>query len=68
KLKKSEDGESLRNALGNFRRACSASLVGQEVDGAVAQFRGAQLEANVYEALEICEKFTPPPQIIDHGS
>ena len=68
KLEKSEDGESLRSALGNLRRACSAYLNGQDVEGAVARFRRAQLEADVYEELEIWGKFTPPPQIVDHGS
>ena len=68
KLEKSEDGESLRSALGNLRRTCSAYLNGQDVDDAVARFRRAQLEADVYEELEIWGKFTPPPQIIDHGS
>ena len=38
KLEKSEDGESLRSALGNLRRACSAYLNGQDVDDAVARF------------------------------
>ena len=68
KLEKSEDGESLRSALGNLRRACSAYLNGQDVEDAVARFRRAQLEADVYEELEIWGEFTPPPQIIDHGS
>ena len=68
KLEKSEDGESLRSALGNLRRACSAYLNGQDVEDAVARFRRAKLEADVYEELEIWGKFTPPPQIIDHGS
>ena len=68
KLEKSEDGESLRSALGNLRRACSAYLNGQDVEDAVARFRRAQPEADVYEELEIWGKFTPPPQIIDHGS
>jgi len=68
KLEKSEDGESLRSALGNLRRACSAYLNGQDVEDAVAQFRRAKLEADVYEELEIWGKFTPPPQIIEHGS
>ena len=68
KLEKSEDGESLRSALGNLRRACSAYLNGQDVEDAVARFRRAQLEADVYEELEIWGKVTPPPQIIDHGS
>jgi hypothetical protein len=68
KLEKSEDGESLRSALGNLRRACSAYLNGQDVEDAVARFRRAQLEADVYEELEIWGKFSPPPQIIDHGS
>ena len=68
KLEKLEDGESLRSALGNLRRACSAYLNGQDVEDAVAQFRRAKLEADVYEELEIWGKFTPPPQIIDHDS
>jgi hypothetical protein len=38
------------------------------VEDAVAQFRRAQLEADVYEELEIWGKFSPPPQIIDHDS
>ena len=68
KLEGLEDGENLRSALGNLRRACSAYLNGQDVEDAVAQFRRAQLEADVYEELEIWGKFSPPPQIIDHDT
>ena len=56
----------LRQSVNAINKACSAYLNGQDTTSHLDQFLRRQLEADVYEELEIWGKFSPPPQFIDH--
>ena len=55
----------LRDSLAAIHKACSAFLNGQDTEPHVSQFQRRQLEADVYEELDIWGKFSPPPQFVD---
>ena len=48
------------------RRRSLSCANGQDTTPHLDQFLRRQLEADVYEELEIWGKFSPPPQFIDH--
>lgn len=60
--------KQLQASLAAINKACSAFLNGQDTEPHVDRFLRRQLEADVYEELEIWGKFSPPPQFIDDSN